>query len=105
MRRETPSWRLEQWIKKLKCSGCTGTELESFHDIQVGVDPAPVSGEALSWRAEDSSVFYRFAPSDLEEVTGQTEAGKLTGRVKLRFQDGRLVIAYFKEDVLHGFAR
>ena len=106
MRRETPSWRLEQWIKKLKCSGCTGTELESFSDIRVGVDPAPVSADALSWKdEEDSSDFYRFAPSDLEEVAGKTEAGKLTGRVKLRFKDGRLVIGYFKEDVLHGFAR
>ena len=105
MRGETASWRLEQWIKKLKCSGCTGTELESFQDIHVGVDPAPVSGDALSWRVEESSVFYRFALSDLEEVAGKTEAGKLTGRAKLRFKDGRLVIGYFKEDVLHGFAR
>ena len=59
MRRETVSWQLEQWIKKLKCSGCTGTELESFRDIHVGLDPAPVSADALSWRVKESSVFYR----------------------------------------------
>ena len=43
----------------------------------------------------------RFSPSDLEEV----DAGKLSGRVKLRFKDGRLLIGYFQEDVLHGFTR
>ena len=107
MRRETASWLLEQWIKKLKCSGCTGTELEGFSDIHVGLDPAPVSGDALSWRlAEaDSSVFYRFSLADIKEVAGKTEAGKLRGRVKLLFKDGRLVIGYFQDDVLHGFAR
>ena len=58
-KKKDPSWQLEQWIKKLKCSGCTGTELESFSDIHVGLDPAPVSGDALSWRVRESSVFYR----------------------------------------------
>ena len=111
MRRESASWLLEQWIKKLKCSGCTGTELEGFKDIHVGLDPAPVSSDALSWRLaedeaeDDSSVFYRFSPSDIEEVAGETEAWKLRGRVKLRFKDGRLLIGYFQDDILHGFAR
>ena len=46
MRSEKPSWQLEQWIKKLKCSGCTGTELESFPDVNVGCDASPVSADA-----------------------------------------------------------
>ena len=45
--RKSPSWQLEQWIKKLKCSGSTGTEMESFPDIHVGVDPTPVEEHCL----------------------------------------------------------
>ena len=33
---------LEQWIKKLKCSGSSGIGLETFTDIKVDVDPSPV---------------------------------------------------------------
>ena len=28
---------LEQWTKKMRCSGTTGSRLESFKDIKVGV--------------------------------------------------------------------
>ena len=55
MRSKTASWQLEQWIKKLKCSGCTGTELESFRDVTVGVDSAPVSSEAEACQISDIS--------------------------------------------------
>ena len=33
---------LEQWIKKLKCSGSSGIGLEAFTDIKVGVNQSPV---------------------------------------------------------------
>ena len=36
-KKKDPSWQLEQWVKKLKCSGCTGTELENFPDIRISV--------------------------------------------------------------------
>ena len=36
IQKKSPSWRLEQWVRKLKCSGSTGTQLESFPDIRVG---------------------------------------------------------------------
>ena len=53
MRRERPWWEIEQWIKKLKCSGCTGTELESFPDVHVGCDLAPVSSDAVPCLSPD----------------------------------------------------
>ena len=31
------SRELDQWIKKMKCSGATGTRLENFRDIKVGI--------------------------------------------------------------------
>ena len=34
---ERSVWRrLEQWVKKLKCSGSSGISLETFKDINVG---------------------------------------------------------------------
>ena len=41
---ERSVWRrLEQWVKKLKCSGSSGISLETFKDINVGVDPSPLA--------------------------------------------------------------
>ena len=47
MKNRNVSRTLEQWIKKLKCSGSSGIGLETFSDIRVGVDPTPVTEEAL----------------------------------------------------------
>ena len=33
---------LEQWVKKLKCSGSSGVGIETFQEIKVGVDPSDV---------------------------------------------------------------
>jgi len=33
---------LEQWIKKLKCSGNTGISIDLFPEIRIGIDPSPV---------------------------------------------------------------
>ena len=49
MKHKNVSRTLEQWIKKLKCSGSSGIGLETFSDIRVGVDPAPVSDDALQF--------------------------------------------------------
>jgi hypothetical protein len=29
---------LDQWLKKMKCSGATGQRLENFRDIKVGIN-------------------------------------------------------------------
>ena len=34
---EKVACELEQWTKKMRCSGATGQQLESFKDIKVGV--------------------------------------------------------------------
>ena len=102
-KKKDPSWQLEQWIKKLKCSGSTGTELESFPDIRVGVDPDPVSGDCPGVIfQEDASIRHL---GDVKEVIGEFEEGKLSGRAKVKFRDKRFFIGYFKHGVLHGFAR
>ena len=40
---------LDQWVKKLKCSGSSGIGIESFPDIKVGVDPSPVKSEVPNY--------------------------------------------------------
>ena len=47
MKNKNVSRTLEQWIKKLKCSGSSGIGLETFTDIRVGLDPAPLTEKAL----------------------------------------------------------
>ena len=102
-KKKDPSWQLEQWVKKLKCSGSTGTELENFPDIRIGVDPAPVSGTSPEVRfQEDSSTRHL---GDVIEVIGEFEEGKLSGRAKIKLRDRKFFIGYFKHGVLHGFAR
>ena len=56
--------------------------------------------------------FYRYKEDsttkhlgDVDEVIGCFTDGKLTGRSKIKFKDKRLLIGYFTEGVLHGFAR
>ena len=34
---------LDQWVKKMKCSGTSGVGIESFADIRVGIDHSPVN--------------------------------------------------------------
>ena len=102
-KKKDPSWQLEQWIKKLKCSGSTGTELENFPDIRIGVDPEPVNGDGPEVRfQEDASTRHL---GDVTEVIGEFEEGKLSGRAKIKLRDRRFFIGYFKHGVLHGFAR
>ena len=81
--------------------------MESFPDIRVGVDPSPVEEECLK-----NSVFLENDAStkqfgDVSEVFGTftTGSGILTGRAKIKFKDGKFFIGYFKDGVLHGFAR
>merc|ERR1719323_2200388 len=101
--RKGPSWRLEQWIKKLKCSGATGTEMESFSDINVGVDPSEVSehNDAVIWGEDHTTKHW----GDVEEVIGSFDDKKLSGRAKIKLKDGKFLNGYFKSGVLHGFAR
>ena len=56
--------QLDQWVKKLKCSGTSGgIGLESFKDIRVGVNPSPVDlGRQQSLDPVDSE--------DLKDVVG-----------------------------------
>ena len=57
---------LEQWLKKMKCTGVTGVRLESFSDITVGIsaeelDPSSPSLEPYPnlWKEKHIYKGYR----------------------------------------------
>ena len=131
---------LDQWVKKLKCSGSSGIGIESFPDIKVGVDPSPVKSEVPNYDPchEDSlartvipvinseeivlengdrgegSISSGLRPGlwqlscysgDIESIKGEYKDGKLNGKAKILFKQKHSIDGYFKNGILHGFAR
>ena len=77
---------LEQWLKKMKCTGVTGVRLESFSDINVGilaedVDPSSPSLEPYPnlWKEKHSYKGYK------------DELGRPKGRAVVEMENGDTV--------------
>ena len=125
---------LDQWIKKLKCSGSSGIGIETFKDIRVGIDPTPVNKSCESFsidenititanvcdKAKEEEVKLRCSLGSgfdsglwslrdlsrkIKSISGSYEKGKLHGRAKIVFEDRHFLDGFFKAGVLHGFAR
>ena len=92
--RRNVSRQLDQWVKKLKCSGTSGgIGLESFKDIRVGVNPSPVDfGRQQSLDPIDSE--------DLKDVVGDDKTR--TGLITVKLSDDIEVKASFKDGLRHG---
>lgn len=77
---------LEQWLKKMKCTGVTGIRLDSFADVKVGpsnepLDPASPSLEPYPnlWQEKFSYKGYK------------DEHGRAKGRAELELENGDFV--------------
>lgn len=75
---------LEQWLKKMKCTGVTGIRLESFKEIKVGINEEPVDPSSPSlepypnlWTEE------KFTYKGYKD-----ELGRAKGRATLEFENG-----------------
>ena len=128
--------RLDQYVKKMKCSGATGVGIENFKDIKVGINPEEVHVTSstfdtiderdINWEeSEEKTVSLKsctitgtfkdgsrhghceilFREGKVELISGEYRAGKLEGKVSVKFRDKTLLIGYFKAGVLHGFGR
>ena len=127
--------RLEQFVKKMKCSGATGVGIENFKDIKVGINPEDVhvtstldtiderdiecggvEGSTVSLQSCTITGAFRngsrhghceitFREGKVDQISGEYCMGKLNGKVKVKFRDKTLLVGYFKAGVLHGFAR
>ena len=89
------SQELEQWIKKLKCSGSTGLGIESFADIKVGVDPSKVN---------DSCVGYD-PITDEDTKTLLTNGTSLSELVTVKLKNGDVVQGHFKDGIRQGWCQ
>ena len=92
--RRNVSRQLDQWVKKLKCSGTSGgVGLESFKDIRVGVNPSPVDlGLQQSLDPIDSE--------ELKDVVGDERA--TASEITVELSDDVQVKGSFKEGLRHG---
>ena len=92
--RRNVSRQLDQWVKKLKCSGTSGgIGLESFKDIKVGLNPSPVDlGRQLSLDPIDSE--------DLKDVVGEDRT--TTSLISVSLSDDVQIKASFKDGLRHG---
>jgi len=91
---------LEQWLKKMKCTGVTGVRLESFSDINVGilaedVDPSSPSLEPYPnlWKEKHTYKGYK------------DELGRPKGRAVVEMENGDTVSGLFHEGLRHGECR
>jgi len=87
---------LDQWLKKMKCTGVTGRSLEHFTEIKVGVLDDPVDPESPSWEP--------FPDLDDEEFeyTGGKIKGEYNGKATLEFSNGDAATGTFRDGLRHG---
>ena len=94
---------IDQWIKKMKCSGTTGLRLDSFKDVKVGVladdvvykSPSIEPYPNLSKEPPDSYVFKG----------GKDRQGKFKGKGLIEFENGDVITGYFDDGLRHGECR
>ena len=100
---------LEQWVKKMKCSGSSGIGIESFEDIKVGIDPSPLDAAACDCMVEGVGVHTWSRGGcqyeEIAEIQGEYSEGQIEGRARIEFLPGNTIDGYFVRGVLHGFAR
>ena len=92
---------LDQWIKKMKCSGATGIRLDTFKDIKVGVLSDDVANGAPSIEP-----FPRlYAEEGYKYRGGKDKFGKFKGKASLEFENNDLISGFFVDGMRHGECR
>ena len=80
---------LDQWIKKMKCSGESGLGIESFKDVLVGVDGSKVENGCESY----------------DPVTDSGSFKGLEGNIAIKLENGDTVEGMFKDGLRHGICK
>ena len=90
------AYELDQWLKKMKCTGVTGRKLEHFHEIKVGVLDEPVD--------PDSPTLEPYPDLDDEEFTytGGKFRGEYHGKAVVEFANGDIITGPFRKGLRHG---
>ena len=82
---------LDQWVKKLKCSGSSGIGIESFPYIKVGVDPSPVKAGMSSHDP------YNEQFSEKKDIPGAD-----CENIRLELKNGDIVEGNLRSELRHG---
>ena len=77
---------LEQWVKKMKCTGVTGIRLDHFSDIKVGVSEDPVDPSSPSLEPYPNLWQEKFKYKGYKD-----EQGRARGRAVLEMDNGDIV--------------
>ena len=106
---------LEQWVKKLKCSGSSGLGIETFGDITVGIDPSPLDEDIVDYERIDDELMVRSKVEENENTKpeiskGSKEAfqpGLRNGKCTTRYTSKNVaeIKGEYTEGYLHGRAR
>ena len=78
---------LEQWLKKMKCTGVTGIRLDSFSDIKVGINQDPldiVSSPSLE-------PYPNLWEEDFKYKGYKDEQGRAKGRAVIELDNGDVI--------------
>lgn len=94
------AYNLEQWLKKIKCTGVTGRTLEHFQEIKVGVLEDPVDPDNCH-----SLEPYPDLYEEEFEYKGGKVRGEYHGKAVLEFSNGDVITGTFRDGLRHGDCR
>jgi len=83
---------LEQWVRKMRCTGSTGIKLDNFTDIKIGADNSPVD--------RNSKTFEVFQFEDLKDFVKRTSEQSLQ---EIQLVNGDLISGVFVDGLRHGY--
>ncbi len=73
---------LDQWLRKMKCTGVTGVSLTNFADVKVGVNP-----EKLEPGSPGIEPYPRWTEEKYTYKGYKDANGKLKGKVFIEFEN------------------
>ena len=91
---------LNQWLKKMKCTGVTGVRLESFADIKIGIND-----ERLDPSSPSLEPYPNLSEEEFEYKGYTDEEGRLKGKAFLELENGDTISGSFHEGLRHGECR
>ncbi len=77
---------LDQWVKKMKCTGVTGIRLETFSEIKVGINEDTVDPSSPSLEPFPDLWGEKFSYKGYKD-----ERGRAIGRAMLEFENGDVI--------------
>ena len=94
------SREIDQWLKKMRCTGATGQRLEKFRDIKVGVLP-----EDVEYKSASLEPYLSFKNHNFKFRGGRDKDGKFKGKGVIEFENGDIISGTFKNGMRHGECR